>query len=59
MILGELYKLKARKTIVRTLKTVINQIIILLRRNILITLTSTVPSIRQIVMILRTVTLSN
>jgi uncharacterized protein involved in cysteine biosynthesis len=59
MILGELCKLKARKTIVRTLKTAINQIIILLRRNILITLTSTVPSIRQIVMILRTVTLSN
>jgi hypothetical protein len=56
MILGELCKLKARKTIVRTLKTAINQIIILLGRNIPMTLTSIMPSIRQIVIILRTIT---
>ena len=56
MILGELYKLKARKTIVRTLKTVINQIIILLGRNIPIILTSIMPFIRQMVIIPRTVT---
>ena len=56
MILGELYKLKARKTTIRTLKTAINQIIILLERNTPITLTSTMPSIRQMVIILRTIT---
>ena len=56
MILGELYKLKAHKTTVRTPKTVTNQIIILLGRNIPITLISTMPSIRQMVIILRTVT---
>jgi hypothetical protein len=56
MILGELYKLKARKTIARTPKTAINQIIILLRRNTPMTLTSTMPSTRQIVIIPRTVT---
>jgi hypothetical protein len=56
MILGELYKLKARKTIVRTPKTTTNQTIILLGRNTPITLTSTMPSIRQIVIILRTIT---
>jgi predicted metal-binding membrane protein len=56
MILGELYKLKARKTIARTPKTVTNQIIILLERNTPITLTSTMPSTRQIVIIPRTMT---
>ena len=56
MILRELYKLKARKIIVRTPKTIINQIIILLGRNIPMTLTSTMPSIRQMVIILRTIT---
>jgi len=56
MILGELYKLKACKTIVRTPKTVINQIIILLERNIPMTLISIMPSIRQMVIILRTIT---
>jgi hypothetical protein len=56
MILGELCKLKAHKTTVRTPKTATNQTIILLRRNIPMTLTSIVPSIRQMVMISRTVT---
>jgi hypothetical protein len=56
MILGELCKLKARKIIVRTPKTAINQIIILLGRNTPITLISTMLSIRQMVMIPRTVT---
>jgi hypothetical protein len=56
MILGELYKLKAHKIIARTPKTVINQIIILLRRNTPMTLTSIMPSTRQMVIILRTIT---
>jgi hypothetical protein len=56
MILGELYKLKARKTIARTPKTAINQTIILLGRNTPITLISTMPSTRQIVIIPRTIT---
>jgi hypothetical protein len=56
MILGELCKLKARKTIARTPKTVINQIIILLGRNTSMTLISTMLSTRQIVIIPRTIT---
>jgi hypothetical protein len=56
MILGELCKLKACKTIVRTPKTATNQTIILLGRNTPMTLISTMPSIRQMVMIPRTVT---
>ena len=57
MILRELCKLKARKTIARTPKTAINQIIILLGRNIPMTLISIILFTRQkIVIIPRIVT---